>query len=149
MNHKYGDCIPASKELAKSIPGALVVNGWITVPFKENLHDERLYPRMDFLHRFFPKEHEKCLNDNDYTGYPRAIDHTWIMVNDKIMDPTSDQFEVYGGITKYYTRIKSTFKQYLQREIKAIKIDYKQTKQYLHKVERELELHQEELNSLD
>jgi len=102
--YKYGDCILQAEMLYKSLKGEgkhpKLVKGWVELDEKEYM-----LPDEEFLKKYKPEEYA-ALKDPDYDDYTRAQQHTWVEVNGKIIDPTKNQFDEYGGPKRYYVKKK-------------------------------------------
>lgn len=98
--YKYGSCIPESKRIYKYFKSKgynpLIVEGYAEVDIANDI-----MPDEYFLMGYFPDEMKK-LDDINYNDYPKAIQHTWVEVNNHIIDITKNQFDKFGGVIKYY-----------------------------------------------
>ena len=104
--YKFGDCIPESvKEYNRLVKQGFkpkFVEGWVKVNMEEGSH---ILPDEEALQYHFPDEYETIFNEgNEYSDYPRLLQHTWLVLNDKYIDITKNQFNKYGGVIKYYEK---------------------------------------------
>ncbi len=113
---QFGDCIPESLKVyqyfRKKGYNAEMVEGWVEVNDGYNLE-----PDNTFLYFFFPEIYLKVNEDSYYLDYPKVLKHTWVEVNNHIIDITKNQFDIYDGIKKYYKWETYYFKE--QKEIIA------------------------------
>ena len=98
--YKYGSCIAESKRIYKYFKKRglypLMVEGYAEIDIANDI-----LPDEEFLMRFFPDEIKK-LDDINYFNYPKVIQHTWVEVNNHIIDITRSQFDKYGSVIKYH-----------------------------------------------
>jgi hypothetical protein len=45
-------------------------------------------------------------NDLEFDDYIRVLPHTWVTCDGKIIDITRNQFNEFGGIIKYYEKMR-------------------------------------------
>lgn len=85
--YKFGDCIPISDiiyfRLKEAGYNPKIVIGWIEV------FEGDILPDKNFI-RLFKDE------------IALVLPHTWIEVNNHRIDLTKNQFDIYGGVYKYY-----------------------------------------------
>ena len=104
--YKYGDCIPESikeyNRLVKQGCKPKIVEGWVEVNIDKA---SDILPDEEALYYYFPDEYKRIFNEgNEYSDYPRLLQHTWLVLNDEYIDITKNQFDEYGGIIKYYKK---------------------------------------------
>jgi len=106
--YKYGDCIPESikvyNRLKRKGYNPLMIEGWVEVDIEE------LLPDRDFLFYFYPEQLKRVKKDLDYNDYIRVFQHTWVEVEGHKIDITKSQFDLYGGIVRYYVHCRYDFK---------------------------------------
>jgi len=98
---KYGDCIDQSKLLYRQLKAEgkdpKIVEGWVEIDGYDFLPDK------EFLKKYKPEEY-KALAEPDYDDYTRVQQHTWVEVDDRIIDMTISQFDEFGGPIEYYKK---------------------------------------------
>jgi len=101
--YRYGECIPESikeyNRLKKQGKSPKLVEGWVEVDNPE------LLPCEEFLEVYYPDMIENPDND-----YPRVFQHTWVVFAGRIIDKTRNQFDIYGGIIRYYEKGRYYFR---------------------------------------
>lgn len=116
--YQYGDCIPESikmyNELLKKGLEPEIVEGWVEVDYSD------LLPEQECLERYFPDIWAEVDTDKLFNDYPRVMPHTWLILNDKVIDVTKNQFDDLGGIIKYFEQSR----QRLKNNKKMTRIDF-------------------------
>jgi hypothetical protein len=86
--YQYGSCVPISdliyKRLKKKGYNPKIVVGWVEV-----LDGLDILPDKEFIKIF-------------KNWWAITLPHTWIEVNNHRIDITKNQFNIYGGIYRYY-----------------------------------------------
>jgi len=102
--YKFGECIPESvkeyKRLKKKGLKPEFVEGWVEVDY-QNLDIDR-----DFLELYYPDILKKANNDLEFDDYIRVLPHTWLILNNKYIDITKNQFNKFNGIIRYYEKLR-------------------------------------------
>ena len=101
---RYGSCIPESikvyNRLKKKGYNPSMVEGWVEVNIEE------LLPDRHFLFYFYPEQLKRVEKDLDYNDYIRVFQHTWVEVKEHKIDITKSQFNLYGGVVRYYAHCR-------------------------------------------
>lgn len=104
--YKFGECIPESikvyNRLKRKGYKPIMVEGWVEI---DRNYD--ILPDEEFLFFFYPDELAKVEQDINYNDYPKILQHTWIEINGHKIDITKNQFDIYGGVKKYF--VKETY----------------------------------------
>jgi len=100
--YKFRDCISESQRVYHYLKNKgynpYMIEGYVEV---NNPLD--ILPDKEFLFFFYPDELKKVEQDIYYEDYPKVLKHTWIEVNNHKIDITKNQFDIYNGISKYYS----------------------------------------------
>ena len=105
--YNYGDCIPESVKLYNKLKtqgyNPKMVEGWVEVNHEELLPDE------EFLKLYYPEDFNAVNNSKlDFNDYIKVIPHTWVILNNRYIDVTVNQFDMFGGVIKYYEKERYT-----------------------------------------
>jgi hypothetical protein len=102
--YKFGDCIPEAvkvyNRLKRQGKTPQFVEGWVEIDYQE------LLPETDFLELYYPEILAEIENNENFDDYIRVFQHTWITCDGEIIDITQSQFDKFGGIVKYYEKMR-------------------------------------------
>ncbi len=106
--YKFGDCIPESVKIYNRLKrkgyNPKMVEGWVEVDIDRALD---ILPNKEALELYYPDLAKMYFDEgNEFSDYPRIITHTWIILDKEIIDITKNQFDVYGGIVKYFEKMR-------------------------------------------
>ena len=102
--YKFGNCIPEAikiyNRLKRQGNNPIFVEGWVEVNYND-LDIER-----EFLELYYPEILKQTENNLEFDDYIRVIPHTWITCDGKIIDKTINQFDIFGGVIRYYEKMR-------------------------------------------
>jgi len=125
--YKYGDCIPESiKEYNRLIKKGLkpkLVEGWVEVKGNNTID---ILPDMEALNLYYCEIANNiydvtAFNNITSIDYPKLLSHTWLILDNKYIDITKNQFDKYGGIIRYFEKERYWYDNNLTIEIKNLK----------------------------
>lgn len=102
--YNFGECIPESIKVYNKLKAQgkrpKLVEGWVEVDYND------LEPNREFLELYYPDILKIIDNDLEFDDYIRVLPHTWVILDNEYIDITRNQFDKFGGIIKYYEKMR-------------------------------------------